>query len=99
MTVHWTETALGDLLAIQAYFARRSPQCARGLLERLFYRGESLARCPALGPAMAGYQIQGLREVFESPYRLIYRVVGERVEILTIVHAARRLPKRLGENP
>ena len=95
MTVHWTESALDDLRAVEAYIARRSPFYARGMVERLFGRGDGLASQPQIGPVMHSYEAQGLRKVFESPYRLIYRVVAARVEIIAVVHASRRLPRPL----
>jgi plasmid stabilization system protein ParE len=46
MNVNWTEAALGDLAAAEAYVARHSPQYARSLVERLFARTEGLADQP-----------------------------------------------------
>ena len=71
MIVHWTESSLDDLQALETYIARRSPQYARGLVERIFDRGDALSSQPRLGPAIPGYEVQGLREVLENPYRII----------------------------
>lgn len=96
MTVSWTESALDDLRAVEAYISRRSPGYARGMVARLFSRADGLASQPQIGPSLLGYEGQGLREVYESPYRLVYRVAADRVEIIAIVHASRRLPRTLG---
>ena len=36
MNVHWTESALADLQAVEAYISRHSPQYALGMIERIF---------------------------------------------------------------
>jgi plasmid stabilization system protein ParE len=43
MTVNWTESALADLRAIEAYIPRHSARYGRGMVERIFARTEQLA--------------------------------------------------------
>ena len=38
-----------------------------------------------------------LREIIESPYRIVYRVNDETVEILTVFRASRLLDSALGD--
>lgn len=95
MTVHWTEAALADVRAAEAYVARHSPQYARALVERIFDRSGQLADLPLLGAAVPEYDDESLRELFEGPYRIIYRVLDQQVDIVAVVHAARRLPRGL----
>jgi plasmid stabilization system protein ParE len=52
MSVHWIESALTDLEAIEAYIARHSERYARGMVERIFARSEQLASHPRLGPVV-----------------------------------------------
>jgi plasmid stabilization system protein ParE len=93
MNVHWTEAALADLEAIETYISRRSPQYARALIERIFARSELLATQPRLGPKVPGFDDETLRELFQSPYRIIDRIVAEqRIDVVAVVHGARRLP-------
>ena len=95
MNVHWTESALADLQAVEAFLERRSPQYARGVVERIFARSESLAQRPRLGPMVPEYEDETLRELFEDPYRIIYRIVDPQIDIIAVIHAARRLPRGL----
>ena len=97
MKVHWTDNALSDLKGIQAYIALRSPQYARSMVERIFDRTESLADLPFLGAVFPEYEEEddSFREVFEHPYRIVYRVLTERVDIVAVVHGARRMPADL----
>ncbi len=93
MLVNWTEAALADLQAIEAYIARRSPQYGRSLVERLFASTGRLADFPQLGAEVPEYEDESLRELLESPYRVVYRVYVDRVDVVAVVHGARRMPQ------
>lgn len=95
MNVHWTEAALSDLRAVEAYIARHSPQYARSLIERIFARSGELADFPHLGPMVPEYDDEAIRELFEDPYRIVYRVLEAQIDIVAVVHASRRLPRGL----
>ncbi len=95
MNVHWTEAALADLQAAEAYIARHSEQYARAMVERIFERSELLTTHPRLGPVVPEYEEETLRELFVDPYRIVYRLLDEQVDIVAVVHAARRMPRGL----
>ena len=38
-------------------------------------------------------QAEDIREVFEHPYRVIYRVSGPDVQVVAVIHSSRRLPR------
>jgi plasmid stabilization system protein ParE len=93
MNVEWTESATAQLQAIRDYLARTSPGYAQALAERIVRRTEGLAAQPLLGSEVAEYGDEMLREVFEHPYRILYRVSEERLQVVAVVHASRRLPR------
>lgn len=93
MIVEWSEQAAAQLQAIRDYLARSSPGYAQTLAERIIQRTEMLADFPLLGAEVAEYGDESLRELLEHPYRLLYRVSAEQVQIVAVVHAARRLPR------
>ncbi len=39
------------------------------------------------------YQLERFRELIEPPYRIMYQVFADRVEIVTIRHGAEDLPE------
>lgn len=96
MNVRWTEAALGDLRAVEAYIGRHSPRYARGMVERIFAGTELLSAQPRLGPMVPEYEEETLRELFENPYRIVYRITEVQIDVVAVVHAARRFPKGLG---
>ena len=95
MNIHWTEAALADLRAAEVYIARHSPQYAANLVVRIFVRTGKLADHPYLGWVVPEHEDDSLREVFEHPYRIIYRILEQQIDIVAVVHAARRFPRGL----
>jgi toxin ParE1/3/4 len=96
MTVFWTDAALADLRLIEAQIGRHSPNYARGMIAKIFGRAGDLVDFPHLGPVVSEYVHADLRELFEDPYRILYRIVDpQRLDIVAVVHGARRLPRGL----
>ena len=92
MTVHWTESALADLQAIFAYTARHSPRYAQALVERMFGHTELLSEHPLLGSIVSEIDDKSLRQLLETPYRIVYRVLPNQVDVVAVIHAARQAP-------
>jgi len=93
MNVHWTEAALADVQAVEGYIGRRSRYYARGMVERIITRSELLSSHPRLGPMVPEYGDESLRELFEDPYRIVYRLLDEQIDIVAVIHSSRRLPR------
>jgi plasmid stabilization system protein ParE len=89
MKVHWTETALSHLDAIHAYISGDSPQYARKMIDRLTRRSQQIALFPRSGRLVPEYEVETIRELIEGPFRLIYRIQPERIDVLAVVHEAR----------
>src|SRR5262245_25452604 len=93
MTVHWTDTAVAHLRSIRDYIARNSPGYAQALVDRIIRRTEDLADSPMLGAEVPEYSDESIREILEHPYRIIHRLSTDRVDILSVIHGSRRLPR------
>ena len=89
MRVLWTDAALGQLEAIRDYLSRTSPEYARRVVERLVNRSERIAAFPRSGLAVPEYEIDEVRQVIESSYRLIYLIKENQVEVLAVIHTSR----------
>ncbi|HEV3236165.1 MAG TPA: type II toxin-antitoxin system RelE/ParE family toxin [Gemmataceae bacterium] len=92
MRIRWTKTAKGHLRGIHDYIAKDSAQYAKGMIDRLTRRVGILASMPEVGPVVQEYNEQSIRELFEHPYRIIYKVFAKQIDILAVVHSARLLP-------
>ena len=91
MKVLWTENALKHLLDIYEYISQNSPTYATRMVDRLTRRSEQIANFPMSGREVPEYEAKDIREVIEKPYRIIYRLNPDQIDILAVVHAARQL--------
>ena len=92
MRVHWTNKALNDLLLIYEYIASNSPGYADRTMDRLTRRTEQLEVFPSSGRVVPEYEQEDIRELIESPYRIIYRVGEEQVDVVSVLHSRQQLP-------
>lgn len=92
MKVHWTNTALGHLLAIYEYIAQDSTIYAQRMVDRLTRRSEQIAAFPMSGRMVPEYEAENIREMIEKPYRIIYRIRAEQIDVLAVVHGAQLFP-------
>jgi len=93
MTVRWTPTGLRDLESSHAYVAKysdhASEEAAVAVVERILAGLEAVERFPAMGRKG---RIAGTRELGGAPVIVAYRVKKEAIEVVAIVHGARRWP-------
>lgn len=94
-----TADAENDLQDIVTYIATHdSPQAAQHVLDRILDIADSLTAEPTRCTTPKELRALGDREyrqVFFKPYRLIYRVFGERVVIYVIVDGRRDMQSLL----
>lgn len=91
MNVHWTFAALGHLLAIYEYIARDSSLYAQRMVDKLTRRSEQIAAFPRSGRVVPEFEADDIREIIEKPYRIIYRIKPEQIDVLAVIHGAQLL--------
>ena len=96
MKLFWTDPAVQDLRDLRDYIATDSGFHAADFIASIVTRAERLTTFPLIGRVVPEAQRQDIREILYRSYRIIYRVLGERIEVLTIIHGARDL---WGEEP
>jgi len=89
--VHWTATAEGHLDAIYAYVAQDSKTYALRTVDRITSRSQQIAAFPMSGRRVPEYGLDQIREVFSGPYRIIYHVGPDRIDVLAVIHGARNV--------
>jgi len=92
MRVHWTAQAKRRLRLIHDYIAQDAPLVADQVTQRLLLRSRQLGDLPYLGREVPEYQREDLREVLERPYRIIYRILPNRIDVITVMHYRQLLP-------
>ena len=83
--------AQDDLRTAYAYYAERNPAAADRVVGAILNAANGLAQFPLMGRPGA---VPGTREriVTRYPYRVVYHVVDDTVEVLRIIHTARQWP-------
>lgn len=88
MKVHWTETAEDHLAAVYAYIAKDSQTYALRMVDRLTRRSQQIAESPFSGRRVPEYDMDRIREIIEGPYRIIYHVKPDQIDVLAVIHGA-----------
>lgn len=88
MRVHWTETAENHLAAIHNYIAQNSPEYAQQMVDRLTRRSQQISDFPLSGRRVPEYDADQIREMIEGPYRIIYHIKPDQIDVLCVIHSA-----------
>jgi toxin ParE1/3/4 len=90
--VEWTDNAIAHLVAIYDYIAKDSSFYAQRVVDRLTRCSRQLIDFPMSGRMVPEYELKEIRELVERPYRIIYRLGSDRIQILAVIHSAQRMP-------
>lgn len=91
MELEWTSAALRDLDYAGNYIAQDNPKAAAGMAQHVQDAVEYLEILPALGRAG---RLHGTRELVVSgtPFIVVYRVRLDVIQVLRVLHHARKWP-------
>ncbi len=91
MRIAWTKLAVRDIQCLRNYVEADNPHAAQILLERIGGAVDQLLSYPNLGRPG---RVKGTRElvIVGTPYVIAYRVRKNQIEILAVIHGARRWP-------
>lgn len=87
--LRWTEHAVEDLSTIAEYISLSSPIAAEQLVERVKRQLEQISAYPESGRMVPEVGASDIRELQVKPYRVIYRVLIDQIEVISIVHGRR----------
>lgn len=88
--IRWTPAARADLAALLDWFDE--PEVAASVVARLVGSVGRLSKLPALGRPG---RVLGTRELVVEPYVIAYRVKRGVLQILRVLHGARRWPESI----
>jgi plasmid stabilization system protein ParE len=96
MKIRWMPLAEQDLDAAYEYVRQDNRKAASRLMARIFRAVEMLGRYPSAGhpgrvPATREFSIAA------TPYLVVYRPTQQEIQILAVIHGARRWPTSFGE--
>lgn len=98
MVIEWSVFALADRDAIFDYIESDSPRSAISVDDRIKERVENLAQFPEMG---RHGRLEETRELVipPTPYIVVYRITGDTVRVLRVLHGAQRWPYKMPGNP
>jgi len=90
LRLEWLPSARDDLADILLYIEQRNPRAAVNLRQIIEAGAEKL---PFMPLAFRSGRVSGTREYLVHPnYILVYRITGDTVEVVRIMHARREYP-------
>ena len=94
MPIRWLRDAILDLIEVRQYIAQDNPHASQDIARRIIMSIELLSDNPSMGRIG---RVEGTRELVIPglPYIIPYRIKNKVVEILRVLHAARRWPTEL----
>ena len=93
MKIVWSPLSFERLENIYEFISDKDPVAAKNLINRIFERVESLSKYPERGRKVPEINRNEIREIFESEYRIIYKIELKKIIILTIRNFKQLLPK------
>jgi toxin ParE1/3/4 len=95
MKVQWTDNAVAHLVNVYEYIALNSPTYAKQMVDKITNRSMQIAANPLSGRKVPEYDSDVIRELIEQPYRIIYRIKKDQIDIPAVIHGARLLPDEI----
>ena len=97
--VTWSKTASRAFWDVVGNVELHSPSAALRLGDAIEAASDRLARYPELGRVVPEFGHASLRELIVREHRMIYRVDGDEVTILFVMHGSRDLMRHLPNWP
>ena len=92
MRIRWTDAAAGDLESIYESLVQQNRSAADKVINRILSAIDVLERFPEMGHPG---RVEGTRELVVARFIVAYRVRRAEVQILSILHPARKWPEKL----
>ena len=89
--LRWSEHAVAQLASVAEYVGLSSSVYAEQLVDRIAGRLEQAREFPESGRVVPEFARAEIRELIEWPYRLVYRVRPDAIEVLSVLHGRRDL--------
>jgi plasmid stabilization system protein ParE len=91
--LRWSPRSVDDLEAIHDFIARDSSRYADLVSRRIVAATERLLQFPEIGRIVPEVGEPRLRELIVRPFRIVYRVRVDLVEIVTVFRGSRAFPE------
>ena len=91
MKIKWTHEARERLFEIEDFISQDSPERAEKFVDQIIEHAESLSDKPLGGRAVPEIFHPDIREPIFKKYRIVYRIKGNTIDVLTVFEGHRLL--------
>lgn len=91
MRIKWTNEALMRLFEMEDFISQDSPERAGKFVDQIIEHAETLSDKPLRGRTVPEISNPDIRELIFKKYRIVYRVKGNSLYILTVFEGHRLL--------
>jgi Plasmid stabilization system protein len=86
-------SAFDDLDVVRAWYKdqQQIPEVGNRLIKEIISQFERLAEFPESGRIVPEFNIENLREIIFAPFRIVYRLDGNKIKIVRIWRSERLL--------
>jgi len=96
MVISFTSQARKDLKEIKKYISFDSPLQANRVVEKIIVETQKLSKYPELGRPVITTKKVIVRQILVFKYRIFYRVLNDKIEVLSIYHSSRLIENNPG---
>lgn len=89
--IEWSSIAQNDLNKIIDYIAQDSLEYALLFYEQVREKVENLTQFPKMGRKVPELDDPNIRELILRNYRLIYQILGAKIQVIRLIHGSRIL--------
>jgi plasmid stabilization system protein ParE len=89
----WTDDGIKSFEDVVQYISNDSEYYASEFAKRILSSIEKLPEFPYIGRIVPEYNNPDLREIIYQNYRIVYKISGNAVYLLLVIHGGRQLPK------
>ncbi|MBI4548266.1 MAG: type II toxin-antitoxin system RelE/ParE family toxin [Ignavibacteriae bacterium] len=93
--IDWSDQSEDDLQDIAKRISKDLSYYADVTIEKIYNAVERLRVFPFSGRIVPELGIETVREIIVGNYRVVYWILGERCEIVSVLHSKQDLPKKL----
>jgi len=91
MRIKWTNEALMRLFEMEDFISQDSPERAEKFVDQIIEHAETLSDKPLRGRTFLEISNPDIRELIFKKYRIVYRIKGNSLYILTVFEGHRLL--------
>jgi toxin ParE1/3/4 len=91
MKIKWTHETLERLFEIEDFISQDSPERAEKFVDQIIEHAESLSVKPLRGRTVPEISNPKIRELIFRKYRIVFRINGNNLDILTVFEGHRLL--------